>query len=147
MRLHLRLSCQAGKALPEAKPNSFADVLGSIPTAYKKADRLEVPAKFMAQIGADPSAKGSDKGHVEALFTELPKDITAALIKKCAASTPFCCAKLPTVATFPPPPVSPSSRPGPALNARGASSGSIWLQLWLCKPRPEVNSTTLPPRP
>ncbi|CAK0786372.1 hypothetical protein CVIRNUC_009585 [Coccomyxa viridis] len=72
----------AGKALPEPKPNSFADVLGSIPAAYKKADRLEVPAKFMAQIGADPSAKGSDKGHVEALFTELPKDVTAALIKK-----------------------------------------------------------------
>ena len=85
MCLHLRLSCPAGKALPKSKPNSFADVLGSIPAAYKKADRLEVPAKFMAQISANPGAKGSDKGYVEALFTELPKDITAALIKKCAA--------------------------------------------------------------
>ena len=99
MYLHLRPSCPAGQALPEPKPNSFADVLGSIPAAYKKADRLEVPAKFMAQIGADPSAKGSDKGFVEALFTELPKDITAALIKKCAALGPSLVASCPIVAS------------------------------------------------
>lgn len=55
----------------------------------------------MAQIGADPSAKGSDKGHVEALFTELPKDVTAALIKKYAASTPFSCALLPDCCILP----------------------------------------------
>ena len=112
MGLLPRLGCPAGRPLPEPKPNSFADVLGSIPAAYKKADRLEVPAKFMAQIGACPSAKGGDKGYVEALFTELPKDVTAALIKKCAASHPSAAPCCPTVAPFPLPAVSLDSRLG-----------------------------------
>jgi hypothetical protein len=45
----------------------------------------EVPKKFMAPIAADASAKMGDKARVQAIFTELPKDVTAALIKKCAA--------------------------------------------------------------
>ena len=49
-----------------------------------QVDKLEVPAKFMAQISACPKAKSSDKGHVDAIFTELPKDVTSALITKCA---------------------------------------------------------------
>ena len=43
---------------------------------------LEVPAKYMAQISACTKAKSTDKGHVDAIFTELPKDVTSALISK-----------------------------------------------------------------
>ena len=81
----------AGKPLPEAKPNTFADVLGSMPAAFKKVDKLEVPAKYMAQVPACPKAQSSDKGHVEAIFIELPKDVTSALIKRSAATQPTCC--------------------------------------------------------
>lgn len=38
----------------------------------------------MAPIAASTNAKASDKAHVEAIFSELPEDLTAALIKKCA---------------------------------------------------------------
>lgn len=48
----------------------------------------KVPEKFMASITAVPSAKAGDKARVEAIFTELPEDVTAALIKKCAAPLP-----------------------------------------------------------
>ena len=68
----------------------------------------------MAQIGADAGAKGSDKGFVEALFTELPKDVTAALIKKCAAPYTFALARCPSGALSSLPPVSHNSRPVPA---------------------------------
>lgn len=43
---------------------------------------LEVPAKYMAQISACTKAKSTDKGHVDAIFTELPKDVTSVLISK-----------------------------------------------------------------
>lgn len=36
----------------------------------------------MAQISACTDAKASNKGFVDAIFTELPKEVTAALIKK-----------------------------------------------------------------
>ncbi|KAK9918466.1 hypothetical protein WJX75_004263 [Coccomyxa subellipsoidea] len=73
----------AGKPLPEIKSNIFADVLGSIPESIKKVPVPEVPKKFMAPIAADASAKMGDKARVQAIFTELPEDVTAALIKKC----------------------------------------------------------------
>ena len=41
-----------------------------------------MPAKYMAQISACTKAKSTDKGHVDAIFTELPKDVTSALISK-----------------------------------------------------------------
>ena len=47
-----------------------------------KVDKLEVPAKYMAQIGACTKTKSTDKGHVDAIFTELPKEVTSALIAK-----------------------------------------------------------------
>ena len=44
----------------------------------------KVPENFMAPITAVPTAKAGDKARVEAILTELPEDVTAALIKKCA---------------------------------------------------------------
>ncbi len=46
----------------------------------------KVPEKFMAPIAADAGDKAGDKARVQAFFTELPEDVTAALIKKCAAT-------------------------------------------------------------
>ncbi|BDA49274.1 hypothetical protein COCOBI_13-3850 [Coccomyxa sp. Obi] len=73
----------AGKPLPEIKSNIFADVLGSIPESIKKVGPPKVPEKFMAPITAVPTAKVGDKACVQAILTELPEDVTAALIKKC----------------------------------------------------------------
>jgi len=47
-----------------------------------QVNKLEVPTKYMAQISACPKAQQTDKGHVDAIFTELPKEVTAALLKK-----------------------------------------------------------------
>ena len=46
----------------------------------------KVPEKFMAPIAAEAGGKAGDKARVQAFFTELPEDVTAALIKKCAAT-------------------------------------------------------------
>ncbi|EIE24884.1 hypothetical protein COCSUDRAFT_62293 [Coccomyxa subellipsoidea C-169] len=73
----------AGKPLPEIKSNIFADVLGSIPESIKKVPAPKVPEKFMAPIAAEAGGKAGDKARVQAFFTELPEDVTAALIKKC----------------------------------------------------------------
>jgi hypothetical protein len=45
---------------------------------------LSVPKTFMAPIAADAMAKPTGKAHVEAIFSELPEDVTAALINKSA---------------------------------------------------------------
>lgn len=42
----------------------------------------KVPENFMAPITAVPNAKAGDKARVEAILTELPEEVTAALIKK-----------------------------------------------------------------
>ncbi len=42
----------------------------------------KVPEKFMAPITAIPAAKAGDKARVEAILTELPEDVSTALIKK-----------------------------------------------------------------
>ena len=49
---------------------------------FVQVDKLQVPTKYMAQISACPKAQQTDKGHVDAIFTELPKEVTAALLKK-----------------------------------------------------------------
>ena len=41
-----------------------------------------MPQKYMASIGPVPSAKAGDAARIEAFFTELPADISAALLKK-----------------------------------------------------------------
>ena len=49
---------------------------------------LAVPEKYMAQIGPLPAAKAGERAFVDAIFCELPTDVTAALVKKCVAYLP-----------------------------------------------------------
>lgn len=43
----------------------------------------------MPQIGPLSAAKAGEKAFVDAIFCELPADVTAALVKKCVALLPW----------------------------------------------------------